>query len=314
MSELTGDMRSAVESAFSAASTPDAAPTTTVDTPAPSATETATTDVTTAAEPTTETTEIEPKDVPYARFKEVNEKAKLSSKELEALGWARGVDPRLAQASMELLNRAHQNPLAFTEELESLKDHPTFGPQLKSWAARMLGTRITSAATDPAALAEEEPQPDLQLQDGTLVYSAAQQKRREAWLLKDVDSRIASQLQPLQTSAKSATEYVARQELRNLEERAWADGKAEIDALSTQPHFNDHKADILAEMQKGASLKEAWASVFVSKVVPKLAKGQAATVQQKLDAASVNPARPSGAVSGPPKDFHEALTRALVKN
>src|SRR5688572_14721098 len=132
MSDFTGDMTSAVESAFAAASTPDTAPTTSVETTAPSASETATSDVSQAA-PVAETpTNTEPGPIPYPRFKEVNDKWTAASKELESYGWAKGVNPQLAQSAIQLLQRAQGNPLAFTEELEALRDHPQFGPQLRS--------------------------------------------------------------------------------------------------------------------------------------------------------------------------------------
>ena len=55
------------------------------------------------------------------------------------------------------------------------------------------------------------------------------------------------------------------------------------------------------------TLKQAWAEVFIDKVGPQLAGQHAATVKAKVSAGSANPARPSGAPSGPPKDFDEAL-------
>lgn len=307
MSDFSGDMTSAVESAFAAASTPDAAPTPTVETEAPSASETATPDVSQDAAPVEMTTKAEPGPIPYPRFKEVNDKWTTASKELESLGWAKGVNPQLAQSAIQLLQRAQGNPLAFTEELEALRDHPEFGPQLRSWAARTLGFRNAPKQDAPV---EDEPQADIPLEDGRFVYSAAQQQKREQWLLKQWESKIDERIAPLAKNGENANRYVAAQIEQTIKAQAETSAKSEIDSLRQQyPQFDAHKKDIADVMEANPSytLKQAWAEVFVEKVGPKLAGQQAAAVRQKTQAGSANPARPSGAPQGAPKDFTEAL-------
>jgi hypothetical protein len=316
MSEFTGDMSAAVEAAFSSASSPDAGTTTTVETPAPPATEAATTDVSQeAAEPVSETMQAtEPGPIPYQRFREVNEKAQAASKELEALGWAKGVNPQLAQSAMQLLTRAQQNPLAFTEELEQLRDHPTFGPQLRSWAARTLGFRNAPRPEQPAM--EAMPEPDLVFEDGRKAYSAERQQQRDQWLLKQWESKIDEKIQPLAKRGEQVDRIVADREYQAIRAKADVDAKSEIDALKQQyPQFEEHKTAVadLMEAKPTYTLAQAWAEVFVQKVGPKLAAGQAATVKQKVQAGSANPARPSGAAPSAPMDFHEALRQHLGK-
>lgn len=311
MSELTGDMKDAVEAAFSATSTPDAASTTTVESTAPATTAPATTDVTQAA--TSTTTQTEPGPIPYTRFKEVNEKAGKFEKELEALAWAKGTDPNLARGAIELLTRAQQNPLAWTEELEALKDHPTLGPQLRSWAARTLGTRQASRQAEPDV--DAEPMPDLQFEDGRMAYSAEQQKKREQWLLREWDSRIDAKIEPLAKRGQQTDQYVAGQVYAGIKTQAEATATSSIEALSKQyPQFNDHRKDVGQVMADNPSftLEQAWAKVFVEKVGPKLASQQAATVTRKLDAGTANPSRPSGAQTSVPDNFKDHL--ALLMN
>jgi hypothetical protein len=309
MSEFTGDMSAAVEAAFSSASTPDAGTTTPVETPAPSASETATESVSQeAATPTSETTPTqEPGPIPYSRFREVNEKAQAASKELEALGWAKGVDPQLARGAIQLLTRAQQNPLAFTEELEALRDHPQFGPQLRSWAARTLGFRN---APRPEQVTEQEPQPDIPLEDGRRVYSAEQQHKREQWLLKQWESKIDERLEPLARKGQQIDQFVAEKEFAAIQAKSSADAKSEIDTLKQQyPQFWEHRervADVM-EANPRFTLSQAWAEVFVKDVGPKLAGQQAAAVNKKVQAGSANPSRPSGAPSAAPRDFEDAL-------
>lgn len=309
METFTGDMTSAVESAFAASSTPEPASTTTVEPSAPSASETATESVSQdAASQTTTTTEPGP--IPYQRFKEVNDKAGKYEKELASYGWAKGVDPTLAQSAIQLLQRAQGNPLAFTEELEALRDHPQFGPQLRSWAARTLGFR--NQPRQDAPVDDAMPEPDLVFEDGRKAYSAEQLSKRDQFLLRQWESKIDERLDPLAKKTQANEQYVAAQIHQTITAQAETAAKSEIDALRQQyPQFEEHKKDIAAVMEANPryTLKQAWAEVFVEKVGPKLAGQQAASVKAKVSAGSANPSRPSGAPQGPPKDFHEALAQ-----
>jgi Trp operon repressor len=80
--------------------------------------------------------------------------------------------------------------------------------------------------------------------------------------------------------------------------------------MANEPHFNELRKDILTLMKSDDSitLERAYARALAAKV-PGLSSQRAAALQQKVGASSANPSRPSGAVSGPPKDFTEALER-----
>ena len=311
--DFTGDMTSAVESAFAAASSPDASTTSAVETPAPSASETATEGVSQEAAPQVEATpKQEPGPIPYPRFKEVNDKWTTASKELEALGWAKGIDPQMAQSIAGILRRASEGDALgpFTEQLEAVRDHPVLGPQLRSWAARTLGFRGASRQTE--MVDDAEPQPDIPLEDGRKVYSAEQQHKREQWLLKQWEARIDEKVAPLANKSAATEKYVADQVYEGIKAKASEAATTEIASLRQQyPQFDEHKADVAAVMEANPryTLKQAWAEVFVEKVGPKLAGQQAAAVKQKVSAGSANPSRPSGAPPSAPKDFHEALAQ-----
>lgn len=314
MSDFTGDMTGAVEAAFSAASTPDAAPTTTTETQPASAVETPVADVSQTAEPTQTSTTQEPGPIPYPRFKEVNDKAQTASKELEALAWAKGIDPNLAQSAIQLLTRAQNNPLAFTEELETLRDHPVLGPQLRSWAARTLGFRNPSRPTE--TVEETMPEPDLHFEDGRKAYSAEQLQKRDQFLLKQWESKIDERIAPIAKGHAATEKYVADQVYEGIKTQAASTAKSEIEALQQQyPQFEEHRKDVAAVMEAHPkyTLEQAWAKVFVEKVGPKLAGQQAATVNRKVQAGtgSANPARPSGATPKPAEGFKEALEQAF---
>lgn len=317
MSADTGDIRGAVEAAFSASSTPEPASTATVEPSAPSASETATTDVSQQAAPPPETTKAEPGPIPYTRFKEVNDKWTTANKELESLGWAKGVNPQLAQSAIQLLTRAQGNPLAFTEELEALRDHPEFGPQLRSWAARTLGTRVSSRPPE-AGVDEGMPEPDLHFEDGRKSYTSEQLAKRDAWLLKQWESKIDERIAPIAKKGEAAEKYVAEQVYAGLKAQAEVTGKSEIDALAQQyPQFNEHRDDVRAVMEANPaySLKQAWWEVYADKLGSKLAGQSAATVQKKVAAGSVNPARQNGsATAAPPSSIREHLELLMTGN
>lgn len=312
MSEATGDMTSAVEAAFAASSTPEPASTTSVDLPAPSTTETVTPDVSAAS---TTTQAAEPGPIPYPRFKEVNDKAGQYAKELEALGWAKGIDPTHAQQAIQLLKRAQANPLAFTEELESLRDHPTIGPQLRSWAARTLGTRTASRPTE-SVVDETMPDPDLVFEDGRKSYSADQMLKVIQFAQKQWESKIDEKVAPLAHKSAATEQYVADQVYASIKTKAGADAKSEIETLQQQyPQFEAHKTAIADVMEANPTftLKQAWAQVFIDKVGPELAGQHAASVTKKVSAGSgsANPARPSGASSTIPSGFKEHLEQLI---
>ena len=309
MSEFTGDMSAAVEAAFSSASTPDVDTTTTTESASASTTETPVEGVSQEAAPQTETTTTaEPGPIPYPRFKEVNDKWTTASKELEALGWAKGINPQLAQSALQLLTRAQSNPLAFTEELETLRDHPTLGPQLRSWAARTLGFRNVPRQDMPVE--DAMPDPDLHFEDGRKSYSDQQLAKRDQWLLKQWEAKMDEKIQPLTRKGEQVDRIVAEKELAAITAKSQSDATSEINALKEQyPQFWEHRERVAAVMEANPryTLSQAWAEVFVKEVGPQLAGQQAAAVNRKVSAGSANPQRPSGAPPSAPRDFEEAL-------
>lgn len=296
-----GDMAAAVAEAF-AGSSPEPAGGSTVDSASVSTSETPT-------EETPHAQTQEPGPVPYGRFREVNESAQLSKRELEQLAWAKGIQREHGEHLAAFYNRVRENPLSLLEhEVNDLLSNPQTAAQVRSWAARTLGTRMAGNA---GSLPQDtgEPQPDIELQDGSLTYSAAQLQARDAWRDAQMDSRIDQRIKPIQ-------QFTEKQVAAQIKEQATRDATAQVTALKANPHFETHKGDVRELMLKNdrLSLEQAWAQVFIEKVIPKLSATSAAGLQQKVSAGSANPARPSGAAAGPPKDFHEALTRALGKS
>jgi hypothetical protein len=132
--------------------------------------------------------------------------------------------------------------------------------------------------------------------------------------MRQMESKFDERLAPLAKKGEQVDRIVADREYATLRAKADVDAKTEIDSLKQQyPQFEEHKKDIADAMEANPSftLAQAWAQVFVEKVGPKLASGQAAAVRQKVNAGSANPSRPSGAAPTAAKDFHEELSRLL---
>jgi len=304
MESGTGDMRAEIESAFSAASTQDAATTVTESSTTPAPATPAPTQTEQAVSQTT-TPEAEPGPVPYARFKEVNESANLSKKQLEQLAWAQGIKPEHAHEWVKFYQRASVDPVAAViEQVDTLvRMKPESAASIRSWAARTLGTRqISQEIADP----DPEPTPDIQLEDGRAVYSAAQLAKRDDWRERRLESRFDEKLKPLQQNAYKTQ---ADAEYARIAAESTAAGARDVEAMKAQPHFWENRTAIRDKMaaDPDLSLREAYAQVFIEKVVPQLNQATASTLQKKVSASSANPSRPSGATPPPPKDFREAL-------
>lgn len=300
MDGSTGDMGAAVEAAFSAASTPDAASAdTSASTPA-----SATVTPESASQGATATPESAPGPVPYERFKERNEAANRYEQELKELGWAKSIKREHAQSMADFYTRLNANPLTLLEEAETLREHPVYGGALKSWAARMLGHR--QAQTDP----DPEPQADIQLEDGRRVFSEDGWKQREAWLTRKMQQQFDERLQPL---VQSEQRRAGQEKVVQIQQEAKAQGVAQVQAMRQKPFFTEHESDIKAAMlaDENLSLQDAYLKVLTETVIPKAGLQKSASMQQKVAASSANPSRPGGAAAGQPKSFRDGLIAAF---
>lgn len=121
------------------------------------------------------------------------------------------IDP---QAFTEWKHTAHEmsaDPIGWTQKwLAQLESHPTFGPQLRSSAGRILGNH-----------ADPEPQADVQIvnelgQVTGMTYSAKALAERDALNTKRIMADVSKELQPIkaererQQAAAEAADYDAR--------------------------------------------------------------------------------------------------------
>lgn len=239
--------------------------------------------------------------IPRARFDEVNtrrEKAEEALKQYEAI---RDFQPAELQAATNLARSFRTNPVETALQiLSELEADPQHAPLLRSHFARTLGARKAEAVPSDAP----EPEADLQAPDGTLVYSAAQQAKREAWLEQRWMANVRKELDPLkqvaQTFQQERANAKAHTEVGAVLTKMRADpdfkaNEAEIRAIV----FSDPKLEALADRDPEQALEIAYARVFKAKVLPQRIKDSEgktlANLQQRAVAAVSNPATASSA-------------------
>jgi hypothetical protein len=252
--------------------------------------------------------------VPYARFKEVNQKATTAEqrvteyeKKLQAYAWAEGLDPAQVADTVRWRTQAHQDPLKFLREaIQSAPEH--LQPQLRSELGRMLASRAPEA----------KPAPDLQTDTGKPVYSAEQYDRLQEWQARKQQAEWDKRLAPLQQELQQG---------RDLRERAARDVQTKTFAANavkdakTWPHFTEHAAEIAQELQKlppgnteaeeSFALSRAYITVLNRSVFPKYTKTAEDTVlanlKTKAAASSEHPGRATTAAPTRPKSLGAAL-------
>jgi hypothetical protein len=198
--------------------------------------------------------------------------------------------------------------------VNELANHPNYGPQMISALARTLGSR----RNQPQADASEEPQADLQTADGTLVYSAPQLAKREAWLRQQLLGEVDQRLQPLQ----SREQQHQVQEQQRQAQKAAHDSMSKVIAPYLQiPEFKEHRPAITAKWQAlvgdGYDAVNALGLAFTSVLRETVLPSRTAQSQQQLTATAVQkslgstsgtgaaPAKPAGR----PRSFEESFSR-----
>lgn len=247
--------------------------------------------------------------IPYERHERILQNAREKT--------ANEISQRFQQqygAHVELGNRISADPVGTVVGIiEQLAQHPDHGSAVISALARTLGSRRNQ---------DQEPQPDLQTPDGTLVYSAPQLAAWHQWSQRKFEAQIDQRLQPLQEREQEriATERMTQARTEAMERMS----KVIAPYKQLLPDWDKHKPKLLEKSQEflkegydaQTSLGLAVISVLNNDVVP----ARAASQQQQLMATAV--AKATGATSVPgtsvagtaarPKDFSEAFGRLKV--
>jgi hypothetical protein len=178
---------------------------------------------------------------------------------------------------------------------------PALAARLAPHAERL---RPAQPAPDP------EPTPDLQAQDGTLVYSAPQQQAWQEWHTRRLTQQLRAEMQQQVAPLQRAAQAVAQERAQS----AYTATTTQVIAALTEadPEFAAHKADVSAVLQAdptllalavgsrgqapqpAMALELAWNRVYRTQVLPqRTAQAEAGVIQklqQRAVAGSLNPA------------------------
>lgn len=188
---------------------------------------------------------------------------------------------------------------------------PELVAQVRSIAGRVLGGGQVPQAQPQA---DEEPPPDMfDTASGIQGYSAAQQRKRDEWLTRRIETKFAEDNKPIKDwwqSQQKREQQEAKTRAHNAEIKQHVDIQgARLDALvkmGTEAGYydNDFKAK-MAEYAKGldynVTVDQAWTHVFHSHVLPTLGQRERsrydAALRTQANASSVGPK--AGAASVP---------------
>lgn len=146
-------------------------------------------------------TETKQGPIPFDVHQKSMDNARLkATQELQATfdrdyGWAKELPKEKLVEWSGIASLMASDPPAFLEKyFAETVQHPTFGPHVKSWAAKTLATRVQ---------ADTMPGPDVQIvdQQGNVTgmsYSATQLEKRDVWREKQLMGQVEQIVQPLQ--------------------------------------------------------------------------------------------------------------------
>lgn len=241
--------------------------------------------------------------IPFDVHKTALENARVKEREAieRDLGWARQVPKEAIQQWSSIAQKMTSDPIAFLNEFtQELHAHPTFGPQLRTHAAKTLAAGRGQAAVDL--------NPDLVVDDGQgkqiATFSA---DRVKAIVDHAVQQAIAKEVQPLKSeSEQRAAQAKAAESTRLANEKADSTMADIADILEiTSPETPESQKLYgavwqLMEQDKSLSAEKAARQVWKTHIRPTIeSKGQAKALEQLKTKAAGNTANGTGAAATP---------------
>jgi hypothetical protein len=242
--------------------------------------------------------------IPYDRHQEIlNRQRAEAENRWQRVAWAdelvqAGKTPTQIREALAIFDGIDTDPVGFLERFhEQLSGHPTLAPQVRSFAARILGSRPHEAEPDP------EPQPDLEDRErGIISYSHDQLRKWQEWNRRQTDARVQDREQQMLARLAPLEQEKKRRDLEAAVNQVYAENyqsaEQEFEEMSKLPHFTEQKQAIKAFMEahdyKGVTLKDAYIDVLVKVVLPNLSHTERAktldTLKTQANAGrSVNP-------------------------
>lgn len=258
--------------------------------------------------------------IPFAVHKQALENARTKAaaeKQAEfdqQYGWAKSIQPQTVERWSGIANLMATDPPAFLERYFSeAAQHPQFGAQVKSWAAKTLAQR-----TQPAP----DLSPDVVVQDanGHEVARTFSADRVQAIVEQAIQKSVAPFHQDLQTrqqreqqQQQQARQAEAQQKLEASTDAVLADISEllDISAETPQAQKDAYFSELTALLDADPQLTPHKAAMQLRKtrIVPQL-QGQAQkqvldSLTQKAGAQAMNPSRAGVAPAHRPTSFND---------
>ncbi len=212
----------------------------------------------------------------------------------------------------EFYDRFRTNPVETALTLlKNLENNPTYAAQVRSHAARTLaGARGQQPAAPDVA-----PEPDLVTGDGTPVYSAPQQQKRDEWLMRQITAQQTKELQPFQ---EVLAERKAAKELEARKQADWESAKRTLAPIQRLPDYAEFAPKIAAALKApentGKNPDDVVLDTYVQLHTEKLQSLSSSrdattltTLQQRAVAAVTNPAAATTATPRRARSMAEAF-------
>jgi hypothetical protein len=260
-----------------------------------------------AQEPTTTVNQTSP-EPPKERWPDILDNTRKKTreeveKEWEPHAWAKQIPREQLTAWAQHADRISRDPIGHIESLiAELSSHATYGPQLRSQAARLLagarGNRVDAT-------------PDLEVTDasGRVIDQAFSAKKMMAIVQQTVSDALGKEVAPLkQEFATRRAAEQARETHAHIEKSA----DAMLERAKTWHGFTDNM-DAVAKVwaaHEEWTLQDAYLDVLHSQILPNLSKAERvkvlADINQKPAASTVSPS--SGTTSAPKSDADKDWT------
>jgi Fe-S cluster biosynthesis and repair protein YggX len=285
-----------------------------VDSPSTTAATTVDQPASATVTPTATTPPAEPGPVPYQRFNEVNlrmKEAETAARTVrERLGDLVDVDPGELRQSRQLFAALRNDPSGTLGHMVlALQNDPEQGPKVAS----ALGRLLSGFKRQGGGEAEEvEPQPDLQADNGTPLYSAPQLRKWQAWQQKQTEAAFQKRLSPLENLHTRLTQA---ENMARANQQADAQASQMVAEARQWDGFKDHESDIIAALDANPrwGLERAYIEVMRTKVLPSYqAKAQADAVAKLTTTAAASTGSPS-AGTGAASDRPTEITGELME-